>query len=303
MESSIQNIGDWVAFPLTAALCGLSGAINGPTASRRALAAVVVALTLSTPWLASNESPVTRFLCACGGVVTVFRNLDLVRSRLDWSATRRAAHLLCVIDSRWFERLPPFIDRTSWARVVGFGLLTATTARLLGSSGTDPNAVSDYLTRWLIGAVWAYCGAETLLAVLMASFHLGGVEVPKLHDNPILSRTLREFWGCRWNLVVHRMLVDHCFHPLMRRAGVSGAVLGTFVASAALHFWVTLAAGGFVKALSMATFFLIQAILVVIEQRARVQCWHHALQRVWTVSGVVLALPLLLEPLLSIAFG
>lgn len=303
MESSIQNLGDWVAFPITVALCGLSGVINGPTASRRALAAVVVALMLFTPWLASHESPVTRFLCACGGVVAVFRNLDLYRNPRNWSAARRAAHMLSVIDSRSFQRVRPHIDRMSWVRVVGFGLLTATTAWFLRHSGTDANAISDRLIRWSLAAVWAYCSAETLLAVILALLHLGGVEVPKLHDNPILSRTLREFWGCRWNLVVHRMLVDHCFRPLMRRTSVSAAVFGTFVASAAFHFWVTLAPAGLGQAGSMATFFLIQATLTSLEQPINVQRWHHALQRAWTVSCVLLSLPLLLEPLLRIAFG
>ncbi|MGE5785367.1 MAG: MBOAT family protein, partial [Myxococcales bacterium] len=284
MTLSIQELGDWTAFPVTAALCGASGAINGPSASRRALAAVLVALTLFTPWLASTGSPVTRFLCACGGVLAVFRNLDLYRDRNDWGPIRRGAHVLSAIDSRSFERLRPFIDRAAWARVVGFGLLTAITASLLRRGALYSSAAGDCPIRWFIGAIWAYCSAETLLAVLLASFHLGGVGVPRLHDNPILSRTLREFWGCRWNLVVHRMLLEHCFRPLMRRTNVSGAVLGAFVASAALHFWVTLAAAGFGMAASMATFFLIQAMLVIIEQHARVQRWHPVLQHVWSVS-------------------
>lgn len=302
VESSIQDIGDWVAFPLTIALCGVSGAVNGPTAARRAPAAAVVALTLFTPWIASTESPVTRALCACGAVVAVFRNLDLYRERPKWSALRRAAHLLSVIDSRSFERLQPCIDRVSLARLGAFGLLTATAAWLLGYSGTCSNAAGYYSIRWIIGALWAYCSAETLLAFLLACLHLAGIGVPTLHDNPILSRTLREFWGFRWNLVVHRMLQDHCFRPLMRRTTLRMAVLGTFVASAALHFWATLAAAGFSMAISMATFFLIQGVLVLLEQQVRVQCWHHALQRAWTVSCIVLCLPLLLEPLLRIVF-
>jgi hypothetical protein len=195
------------------------------------------------------------------------------------------------------------MDRTSWARVAAFGLLTATTAWLLKHSATSSSAVVHYAVRWSLGAVWAYCSAETLLAVLLACLHLGGVGVPKLHDNPILSRTLREFWGCRWNLVVHRMLTDHCFRPLMRLTNLGTAVFGTFVASAALHFWVTLPAVGLWMAVSMATFFLMQAVLVLLEQYIRVQCWHHALQRLWTVSCVVVCAPLLLEPLLRIAFG
>lgn len=303
MESSIQDLADWVAFPATIALCGISGAINGPSASRRTLAAAVVAITLFTPWIASTESPVTRALCACGGVVAIFRNLDLCRNARSWGALRRSAHLLSVIDSRSFERLRPFMDRESWARVAAFGLLTATTAWLLKHGSTPSSAVGYYAIRWSIGGLWTYCSAETLLAVLLACLHLGGVEVPKLHDNPILSRTLREFWGCRWNLVVHRMLSDHCFRPLMRRTGLGGAVFGTFVASAALHFWVTFPAAGLWMAVSMATFFLIQPVFVLLEQLVRVQCWHHALQRLWTVSCVVVFLPLLLEPLLRIAFG
>jgi hypothetical protein len=210
--------------------------------------------------------------------------------------------LISVIDSRRLKRLAPCIDRASWLRVGAFGLPTAITVWLLLRSGTA-SGVAGYSVRWMFGALWAYTSIETLAALAVASGRLAGVEFPKLHDNPILSRTLGEFWGQRWNLSVHYMLLDHCFRPLARRAGFSIAILGTFAASAVLHSWLVLAAGGLLMAASMASFFLLQGVLAIVEQRLGVRHWRRPMQHGWTMGCVLLTLPLLLEPLLKIAFG
>ena len=302
MESFIQGIRDPVAAPVTVALCAISGVLNVPPRSRRALSVAVAALTLFAPWFASSEASIVRFLCAGGTAMAVFRNLDLYRDRRRWSIARRAAHLISVIDSRRLKCLVPHIDRTSWLRVGAFGLPTVITVWLLLRSGT-PSSVAGYSVRWLFGALWAYTSIETLAALALAGCRLAGVELPKLHDNPILSRTLSEFWGRRWNLSVHYMLLDHCFRPLARRAGLSIALLGTFAASAVLHSWLVLAAGGLLMAASMASFFLLQGVLVIVEQRLGVRYWWRPMQHGWTMGCVLLTLPLLLEPLLKIAFG
>ena len=79
------------------------------------------------------------------------------------------------------------------------------------------------------------------------------------------------------------------------------AVVGTFAASALLHFWFALAAAGLAMALSLAGFFLIQGLLVVVERRIAVRRWPPLAQRAWTAGCVLLPLPLLLEPVLRIA--
>jgi hypothetical protein len=83
-------------------------------------------------------------------------------------------------------------------------------------------------------------------------------------------------------------------------ASLGVAVFATFTASALLHAWLLLAAGGYVLALSIASFFVIQGALVLVEQRARVRRWPVWLQRAWTGLAILLPLPLLLEPLIAL---
>lgn len=208
---------------------------------------------------------------------------------------------MSVVDSRRVTRTAPGLDRVAWLRVVGFGVPTAVTTWLL--LWLETPADLGRVAWWLLGAVWAYTSIEALAASACVIARFVGFVLPKLHDDPILARTLGEFWGQRWNLCVRSMLHDHCFWPIARRAGVPAAVVGTFAASAALHFWLVLPAGGLELASSMGAFFLLQGLLVLLERRIGVARFSRPLQHAWTVSGVVLPLPLFLEPLLTLAFG
>ena len=189
-----------------------------------------------------------------------------------------------------------------WLRVVLFGVPTAVAVVLVRKIGT-PEDPTGYLTRWLTGSVWAYCSIEMLAAGLVGCAGIVGLELPPLHNNPLRSRSLAEFWARRWNLPVHAMLFEHCFRPVAPRVKPTSALLITFVASAALHFWIIFAACGPVLAASMATFFLAHASLFLVERHVRVRHWHRALQHIWTAVTVLVTLPLLLEPLMRVALG
>lgn len=62
-----------------------------------------------------------------------------------------------------------------------------------------------------------------------------GVEAQPIMANPILSKTLSEFWGKRWNLGFRQLAHDMIFHPLHRRIGVAAASLLVFLASGLIH--------------------------------------------------------------------
>jgi Membrane bound O-acyl transferase family len=242
-----------------------------------------------------------RVACAGCTVLAVFRNLDLYRERtLD--AGQRALHAIALFDSRRLVRVSPHFATGRWLRAAAFGALTALFAWLLLSSRVASAGPHSAL-RWACGVAWAYTSIETATAFARAVAGLFGAELPKLHDDPIRSRTLREFWGQRWNLSVRDMLHEHCFRPLVSRFGVSTALLGTFVASAVLHFWLALAALGLASAASMAGYFLVQGALALLERRLAVRDWREAVQRAWTAICLLVPLPLLLEPLLQVAFA
>jgi alginate O-acetyltransferase complex protein AlgI len=74
------------------------------------------------------------------------------------------------------------------------------------------------------------------------SFHLialfwqaCGVAAQPIMSKPILSKTLSEFWGKRWNLGFRQLAYDLIFRPLHKRISVAAASLLVFLASGVIH--------------------------------------------------------------------
>ena len=77
-------------------------------------------------------------------------------------------------------------------------------------------------------------------ALAFAFSVLTGYEVEPGMLNPLLeSKSPMDFWGTRWNTMIHSCLKNGVYKPL-RLAGVHriGAVLGTFCASGIFHEWI-----------------------------------------------------------------
>jgi membrane bound O-acyltransferase family protein len=293
---------DALAVSVTVGLSATSGALNAPPAGRRVAAFGVASLTLFTPWLASPASPAVRFLCAGGTALSLLRNLDLLRDTAATTALARAVHLVCTFDTRRVERTTPGIDFRAWLRAVAFALPTALAFGAILHVGA-PQTRAEWLARWTAATVAVYFSIEVVVALHHAAAKAVGFTLPTLHADPILSRSLGEFWGKRWNLGVRNMLHEHVFRPLSRRTSRAAAVFATFAASALLHAWLELAAAGPLLALCMAGYFTIEGALVLVESRLRVSSWSPRLQRGWTVCAVILPLPLLLEPLLALTLS
>jgi len=88
------------------------------------------------------------------------------------------------------------------------------------------------------------------------------------HKNPLMSVSLSEYWGLRWNPVVCKLLQGAFYKPL-RRAGASqiACVLACFAGSAALHA-LPVYMGTFdgPETVMMGFFFLGNGLLVLFEQ-------------------------------------
>ena len=109
---------------------------------------------------------------------------------------------------------------------------------------------------------WNYQNGIIFLDVLTRS------ELPHSlrHRHPLLSTSLSQFWGQRWNPVIMRALQDSFYVPL-RRLGAhrAVAVLGCFAGSALLHCVPQYLATGFRDAVCMCSFFLLHGVLVLAE--------------------------------------
>lgn len=88
-----------------------------------------------------------------------------------------------------------------------------------------------------------WTGMVGLMFVLhFGLFHLcalawqrAGVTAEPIMHAPIVSQSLGEFWGRRWNRGFNDIVQRHVFRPSRRRLGVTGATMLTFLASGLLH--------------------------------------------------------------------
>jgi hypothetical protein len=92
-----------------------------------------------------------------------------------------------------------------------------------------------------------------------------GVDAEPIMQSPILSRSLSEFWGKRWNLGFRQLSYDFVFQPLHRVLGVAGATMVVFLFSGLIHESVISlpARGGY----GLPTgYFLLQGFGVILER-------------------------------------
>ena len=68
---------------------------------------------------------------------------------------------------------------------------------------------------------------------------LWGYQLEPVMKNPLLtSRSPSDFWGRRWNLVVHRVLKGGVFKPVRKYFSRTTAMIAAFLASGVFHEWL-----------------------------------------------------------------
>jgi hypothetical protein len=156
----------------------------------------------------------------------------------------------------------PAAQEWLWAAVktaLGVALLWAVARRV--------PAELDLLRGWigLFGLIFLlHFGSFHLIALF---WQMIGIEAEPIMSEPILSKSLSEFWGKRWNLGFRQLAHDLIFRPLYKRAGVAIAGLLVFAASGLIHDLVISlpARGGY----GLPTgYFLIQGLGVTLERSA-----------------------------------
>ena len=92
-----------------------------------------------------------------------------------------------------------------------------------------------------------------------------GVTATPIMSAPILSRSLSEFWGKRWNLGFRQLAHELVFLPLRRHIGAAAAGFAVFVVSGLIHELVISlpARGGYGLPTS---YFILQGIGVTLER-------------------------------------
>ena len=268
----------------------------------RRIALAPACLCLGVPWLVSPDRPLFRGLLTLGAFLCLFRTVDLVRERRRWPFWRRLLLMSYPFDSRSAARAPRALDGARLLAALGYALLAAAglwVALVLAPAG----GAGHWALRWGGGAVFAYCVPDAVVSFCTFVHRAVGVVMPPVHRAPILSRSLQEFWGERWNLVVHGWLARHCFFPLARRRSPQLGVAAAFGASTALHAWLALVVVGAGAAVTMGSFFVVQGVLVLVQRRLRAARWPGPLARAFTVVALLVPVPLFVEPALAAIEG
>lgn len=145
-----------------------------------------------------------------------------------------ASFLTCLVCTGLFQSiLTPFQDFNVFGEPVGYGSSDWWSWRRLLSWELYANSLMHAILFQLY--LTLYCQGLTLF------WHVvGGYQTQPAMINPLgKSTSPSEFWGRRWNRIVHHVLKGGIYKPL-RKHGVSSkiAMLWTFLLSGAFHEWL-----------------------------------------------------------------
>ena len=134
-----------------------------------------------------------------------------------------------------------------------------------------------------------------ILNLSAAFWRLFGVPVKELFIAPYQSKSLKEFWGKRWNLAFSEMTALVAYRPLKDRFGVKIAMFCSFLLSGLLHeiaisFPVNAGYG-----LPLSYFFIHGLVMLAESESAWVQkiIRHPGWSRIWVMGWLLVPMPLL----------
>lgn len=288
---------------LVLAVLAVAGSTGPEGESRPKLAIAAALVALLSPLLVPGERVFLRFLIMDFGVLVLGRSCDLLlRPQKSFGFWRRVWFLLALFDLRQLVRRAPGLARAEslWL-LVHLGLVALGVGLVYGLGpglGLGPGHPGYWLIRWAGGGLLFYGLVEVLHSSFLVAYRALGMVFPRINDRPILSRTLGEFWGRRWNRVVGGWLRSYLYFPLARSGRAGLGVAAAFAASTLLHFWVAWVPLDVGAGATMASFFVIQGGGVALERRLGADEWPPTRQRIWFASWFLLTGPLFIEPIL-----
>ena len=267
---------------------------------QRRFAVLSAGIAAGVPWLGPADVPWLRSGLAIWTTLSLGRVIDLVSDSCDLSFGARLWHVFGLVDTRQTTRVPPALDSKALGKTLVYAVLAAIGLMIVIDIAPAIDGTGYWVLRWLGGALFFYGLADAVEGVVRTLYRAIGISVPRQQIVPIVSRSVQEFWGKRWNRAVSAWLRTHCFLPFARRRQIRIGLVAAFCASAVFHAYFTWVAVGGVMAFAMAGFFLIQGMFVLFELSAQVARWHPILAHAWTVTAVLGCSPLFIEPLLHI---
>lgn len=142
--------------------------------------------------------------------------------------------------------------------------------------------VNQWAYRWLrmcepndsygrLAIFYAFICSGTLMfdlqAIVVRLVTRNKYSVIEFNNSPFLSKSLREFWGRRYNRLVSTLLKQSIFEPVRRlpHCSANTAAVASFVASGLLHGHVAVAAMGASSPLPSFMFFVLHGLACCVE--------------------------------------
>lgn len=274
--------------------CALAGALATGT-RRPVLSAAIALLLLPLPILAPLS--LARAYAGLGAVVCGMRVVEAWRVPppvLPWPIA-----FVLPVDLPSVRRAPPRLAWEVAVRALVHAIVAAVGVVLVVGKDATP---APLVVGWAGGVLAVYGAVELLTSTVRALLFAFGFESPPVQRDPVLARSVGEFWSDRWNRAVGAWLRRHVFWPTSRRLGVRAGAIAAFCFSALFHAYLVLVATGPEPALVMAAFFGVQAIATSLEPIVHLERWPRALAHLWALGWVLGASPLFVVPML-LCFG
>lgn len=149
------------------------------------------------------------------------------------------------------------------------GVLLASMIKIYDYSDRIPHSIIRFMYGFHI-----YFALEIILGIVAAlARQVLGVELEPTFKEPLLSSSLQDFWGRRWNIMVNRILRPSVYDPVLslsskllsREWAPLPAVFGTFVVSGLMHELIFYYMGRLKPTWKVTWFFLLHGFCLVLE--------------------------------------
>ena len=138
----------------------------------------------------------------------------------DWqyrSFGARLWHVFGLVDTRKTTWASPAVDTKALRKTLAYAGLATVGLMIAVDIASGADGIWYWVLRWFGGALFFYSLADAVEGGVRTLYRAAGVVVPRQHVLPIVSRSVQEFWGKRWNRAVGMWLRRHCFLPFARR--------------------------------------------------------------------------------------
>jgi hypothetical protein len=263
---------------------------------------IVIFTTILSIAITAQESPTYRMIAIASLQLLSLKVIVLVETyrgkpnltviqwlafALGWFGMR--PNLFETFPSKSLKNVIPFIIKGTTRIIIGIALLVVS----VYLQKNYANVYFLYELCMLVGL--SFILHFGILNLSTASWRFSGVDVKELFRSPYKAKSLKEFWGKRWNIAFSEMTAIVVYKPLKIKYGIAIALTASFLFSGLLHeiaisFPVNTGYG------LPLLYFVLHGLAMYTEAKISLVkeiVSHSILSHVWVFAWLILPMPLL----------